>query len=273
MINYSIISEAIDFYTQNGFKYIETPWIVPDEVSKITSPVRTGEKFALKDGILVGSAEQGFLDLIINGDLNPGKYVSCGPCFRDEMNLDDCTLETFLKVELIEYLPDDPTFKEIEQGLAYVKNCAFEFMSLYSKGISIHLTDDGIDTSDITICHRDRLIELGSYGLRHYCTEDRDISWIYGTGVAEPRFSRFVFKPGYHNVPIPKYPTQTAEKLLEEAREYLDACRQNNTIMAMCELSDVYLVVRQLAELHGLTISDVAKMANATENAFLSGRR
>ncbi len=75
MINYSIISEAMDFYSRNGFQPIETPWIVPSDISAVTKPKIFNTKFACNSGVLVGSAEQGFLDLIMKGELKPGNKI------------------------------------------------------------------------------------------------------------------------------------------------------------------------------------------------------
>ena len=134
-------------------------------------------------GYLVGSAEQGFVQLMLNNLLKPSElYVSAGPCFRNESNLDDLHLQSFFKIELMAYFGDNIQDRHATEGatqkmvdIAY--RCISSLPGLTSE-IKIVKTEQGIDLEL-------NGIEIGSYGHRTF----RNHNWIYGTGLAEPRFS------------------------------------------------------------------------------------
>ena len=93
------IAAAVDYFVSAGWKYLDVPWIVPRDISSITCPV---ERWTVTSslGDLVGSAEQSFLSLDLAGTLNPGRYLTCTPCFRNEDQVDHLHHNTFMKVEL-----------------------------------------------------------------------------------------------------------------------------------------------------------------------------
>ena len=78
---------------------------------------------------------------------------------------------------------------------------------------------------------------------------------------------------GYHAPGIPRGEFGEASKILEEVAELIDAEAQNNEIMAMTELADIYGALRSVAYSYGLEMIDLEIMANATERAFKSGAR
>lgn len=80
---------------------------------------------------------------------------------------------------------------------------------------------------------------------------------------------------GYHKRKIAKGEVGEVSKIIEEAYEALDACEQGNKIMELCELSDIYLSIKnRLAKAHvGITMDDIRIMAEATERAFKRGDR
>src|SRR5690606_6810563 len=78
---------------------------------------------------------------------------------------------------------------------------------------------------------------------------------------------------GYHQNFIMKFPHGNVHKLKEEVDEFLDAYASGNSIMAMQELSDVYLILRTIARDYGIDVDDLAKMADVTEKVFESGGR
>jgi len=82
-------------------------------------------------------------------------------------------------------------------------------------------------------------------------------------------------KPGYHIRVIPEGIVGELSKLLEEVHEAQDAEEQGNPIMVLAELADLYGAMQlYLAKHHPtFTMEDLAKMAEATNRAFLSGRR
>jgi hypothetical protein len=79
-IDWKLLAEAVSHYERIGYRYVEVPYGVPEDIIRLTLP----EEFACSTvepfGSLVGSAEQSLLHL----DLPPGAYVACSPCFRPE---------------------------------------------------------------------------------------------------------------------------------------------------------------------------------------------
>ena len=178
-VNYKIIGEAVEYYSKQGYQYVEAPWLVSHESVTITLPpsarvMQVRLDGVVKYGYLVGSGEQSFLE--IRDDLCPGRKYQCvTPCFRDEPEYDELRLPYFLKVELI--LPlwktDDP-----EEGVKVVIRDAGNFFCKYTGPTSVQ-TEIGTDLCAMGV-------ELGSYGWR----EHEGFRWVYGTGVAEPRLSQ-----------------------------------------------------------------------------------
>ena len=175
-INWDWIGKAVQHYTDNEFIYKEAPWNVSEEAIITTIPngrypLKINHKF-LNLGYLVGSAEQSFIEMMLHDELSAGKYCAAGPCFRDE-DIDEWHSYTFFKVELIEVNPNSKNIFEI-------MDCAKDFMeTLGNCKIIVEKTDEGFD-----LIYKG--IELGSYGYR----TSKNFNWIYGTGLALPRFSK-----------------------------------------------------------------------------------
>ena len=176
-IDYLKIGKAQQFYRSLGYKNIKTPWIVSTDAILVTIPPERRIQQAL-DGALVASGEQGFIQMMMDGELEPGIYQTATPCFRDEPFYDETTLPWFIKLELISYMPADwPTHQD---------RLLSDALNLFRK-----LTMDNCNTFDVVdtsegkdiMCNG---IELGSYGVRYW---DNRHMWVYGTGIAEPRFS------------------------------------------------------------------------------------
>lgn len=177
MINYQNLADSVVFYENNGFKRIETPWLVPPCIDNITKPSNKNH-YMLKhnDKCLVASGEQSFLYLYMKGFLPKGKFQTITPCFRDE-RYDMTHGKYFMKNELI--ITDDIS----EPSLNLVMRTAFDFFSqkLDKSYLKIEQTEQGYD-----ITYKN--IELGSYGIR----ECEFLRWIYATGCAEPRLSNLM---------------------------------------------------------------------------------
>jgi hypothetical protein len=123
--------------------------------------------------------------MIGDGQLKPGRYICATPCFRDEPVIDELHREYFFKVELINTIgPFD------EDGLLDVVNHAMELFKLFGLDVGV-ITPENVPltSNDCDIVTRQEGIELGSYGIREAVIYDKNIQWIYGTGVAEPRTS------------------------------------------------------------------------------------
>lgn len=130
---------------------------------------------------MVASGEQSFLYLYNKGFLPKGQYQTVTPCFRDEQ-FDAYHTKYFIKNELIK--TDSVELKSLHD----VVEIAFEFFK-HKLGNDVKI-ETVIQNKEYDISF-DK-IELGSYGIRN-C---EFMSWIYATGVAEPRLSRVMEKYG-----------------------------------------------------------------------------
>lgn len=180
-ISWDRISRAVDFYVENGFRYIEVPWIVEDRYVKATYPKDCPEEhaFQTKLGTIIGSAEQSFIALASNGTIEKeGKVlVAVTPCFRDYQPDDRYHQPYFMKVEL---------FSSYKHLTAADLMCyAGKFFAKEGAIIEKRQTETGLDW-DIDG------LEIGSYGTRRF----GDLVWSYGTGLAEPRFSQALRQQG-----------------------------------------------------------------------------
>jgi seryl-tRNA synthetase len=173
-INYARITHALDYYSAHGFVYKETPWVVSRKASEVTKPP-DAENFSTLGGYLVASGEQGFIEQLLQGE-PLSRHVTVTPCFRNEPTIDDIHYHYFLKVELIDLNAD-------KENLLRMLDTAQKFFENY-RHVSVLQTDTLGETFDII--DTETSIELGSYGIRRI---DGVPPFIYGTGLAEPRFS------------------------------------------------------------------------------------
>lgn len=181
-IDYYKISEAVSHYIARGYKYIEVPWLVSNSADMATKPdcfsslecSWTKPKYHYT-GNLVASGEQSFIQMMIDRQLPPDKYVCVTPCFRDEQPVTDLNRSYFMKVELIDTRPANHSIENmVSDALAFYNRF------LIAMPIS---TNEGFD-----IVSDEKEIELGSYGIRSYGNHQ----WIYGSGCAEPRLSQAI---------------------------------------------------------------------------------
>ena len=200
-IDYSFIARAIAFYEALGYKQVEVPWRVSIDTVNITKPASVKKDDYIIAGTgkaLLASGEQGLLYLANKGMLPPGRYQTATPCFRNE-SYDRYHSKQFFKVELIELLTGEVTGADAHERVhAMVTDARTLFVQLAGTDNRSKIdafSPDDVDelampnTRPIDLCmimHDDRNIELGSYGARRTSFA----SWIYGTGLAEPRFSK-----------------------------------------------------------------------------------
>lgn len=175
LIRYDLIAKALDFYKGLGYKEINVPWAVRPEVSDITcpSPDLAYASKLLDNDVLVGSAEQSMIQMMIDGVLPHGKYVAVTPCFRNEPVLDQYHQKYFMKVEI---------FTAGASASAKMMYDAKEFFkTLTNKNIDIepHKHEMGFDLEIDGV-------EIGSYNFRSF----GNIKWSCGTGLALPRFTK-----------------------------------------------------------------------------------
>lgn len=176
MIDYRKIVAAIDYYEKHGFELIEVPWCVVPEAKLATLPKHIDRKQTETVwGDLIGSAEQGFIDMMIDSLMPFGRYMAVSPCFRIERQYSELTRPWFMKLELIDYMPKSPA-----QSRDELLQLSLEFFRRYID-TTVEVMGDGM----FDIVTLDPVIELGSYGTRIFGNHE----WAYGTGIAEPRLS------------------------------------------------------------------------------------
>ncbi len=79
---------------------------------------------------------------------------------------------------------------------------------------------------------------------------------------------------GYHLREIaPKGAYGEPSKIHEELDELEEALEQDNRILALVELSDIYGALEAVAERLGTNMADLQKMSAATKRAFKDGSR
>lgn len=261
-VDYAIISEALEFYAAKGYRYIDVPWSVRKEAMELTLPPGAA-LYPYLDEFLVASGEQSFLHMMQDKKIEYGSRLMCvTPCFRREPVHTRYTRPYFMKVELIfvgSVNPDD---------VDLVISHATDFFQRYlPKPLKVIETEIGMDISYGGI-------ELGSYGVR---THQSTGPWVYGTGVAEPRFSQVLSEvpKGYSLKNIPRGKFGEISKISEEVKELKDAITQDATIMALVELSDLYGAIEGYIKKHfpHVTMEDLKKMSAITGRAFENGHR
>lgn len=139
MINYNILNTAINYYSQEGFKRIETPWTVSEYVDRITKPEgRVSMQLKHNNKCLVASGEQSFLYLYLKDFIPKGKFQTTTPCFRDE-NFDLTHTKYFMKCELINTQTVTPIELEKMVGLS------LNFFRKYLSNPVVVETQEGYD--------------------------------------------------------------------------------------------------------------------------------
>lgn len=79
---------------------------------------------------------------------------------------------------------------------------------------------------------------------------------------------------GYHKRAIVIQGTYgEVSKIEEELDELKESLEQDNKILALCELSDLYGAMEAVAEKLGVNMEDIKKMSAATKRSFQSGER
>lgn len=78
---------------------------------------------------------------------------------------------------------------------------------------------------------------------------------------------------GYHMKNIIRGKYGELSKIREELEEAEDALAQENPILLLCELSDLYGALEAYAETCHVSMEDLKKMSDATKRAFKKGDR
>lgn len=191
MIDYNLLTKAINYFNKKNFKQIEVPWAVSSEA--INATFNTDDSFKSNDKYLIGSAEQGVLELIIQNKINSNQIMSVSPCFRNEIE-DYLHQKQFIKLELI-FLYNGVLNKD-NAVYYFFKRTVIDFLTeelkIPKKFIKMQTINESNSLFSEDILIND--IEYGSYGIRKF----REYYYIYGTGIALPRASK-ILKNLYKN--------------------------------------------------------------------------
>ena len=183
-IDYNLLNKALKYFSKKGFNQIEVPWRVSREA--INGTFDSKDSFKSKDKFLIGSAEQGFLELHLQNKLRGTQFMSVSPCFRNESE-DYFHQQEFIKLELI-YFSDYSLESRVEYKIfrEFIISFIIKKLKIKSSDIVVLETKDSnsIYSEDILI----NRIEYGSYGIRQF----QDKYYIYGTGIALPRASKIL---------------------------------------------------------------------------------
>ena len=173
-IDARLLADAQSYYASYGYVDTPTPWLVGEAAYRATLPPdHEGLEWQSPvGGYHVGSAEQGFMQLIDDDLPIPERAQSASPCYRGEPAYDELHWPYFYKLEL--YNADVSN-----ASLAEMITCA---RGLFTQlGIPTRIIQTGGRAYDIETAMTH--IELGSYGVRTF--QGRE--WLYGTGLALPR--------------------------------------------------------------------------------------
>lgn len=175
-INWLRIGRAVRFYQDRGYNYVEVPWVVPRRITEATVPPSSRIYSVDDNADLVGSAEQSFLWLAERGELCHRHLVAVSPCFRGD-TLSPIHQNTFMKVELF-------CSQAADTDLRSLVHDARDFFR--SEGVPVQCVDTSALTgTENSVDLQVEGVEIGSYGIR----SQNGLTWAYGTGLAEPRFS------------------------------------------------------------------------------------
>lgn len=185
IIDYSILYKALKYFSKKGFKQVEVPWRVSKEA--IEGTFKSSESFKSDDKFLIGSAEQGFLELYLQNKLKDSQLMSVSPCFRNEIP-DYYHQQEFIKLELIYFSNYQISYSDIQYQAfkRFIISFIIKKLKIKTSNIVILRTNESnsIYSEDILI----NGIEYGSYGIRQF----QGIYYIYGTGIALPRASKII---------------------------------------------------------------------------------
>ena len=199
-INYANIAKSVDHFTNVGFNQIEVPWWVTEELMELTKPKEANSAYQLSvnQKYLIASGEQGLLYLANKGQLPLGKYCTVTPCFRNE-EYDSYHSKQFLKHELMILYPARRILKSYE--VISLANQVLKFYQIIEPNVEFSIIDANsnngdINPLDIVANIGIKQIEVGSFGIR----SSSFATWIYGTGLAEPRFSKVCLEASFNGL-------------------------------------------------------------------------
>lgn len=172
-LNYNRLAQAQAFYKGKGYQCVETPWLVSPQAVRATLPMQEAMMETIR-GILVNGGEQSFIQKIMEGSIEPGKYQTVVPCFQATSPHGNS-----MKLDLIWYQPE--TIQVAYQTLLNdALECFFEVSDAETFGAVATESGYNVEFNGVVI---------GSYGVRKMDANEKNHLWVYGTGLAEPKFS------------------------------------------------------------------------------------
>ena len=197
MINYSFISKTEEFLSKEGLIKVDLPWVASEEAIAASMPdfvkpvYLSGYVISKNNGILIGSAEQSFIQKALEGKLiNKSFYYATTPCLRNEIEEDHHHKPYFLKTEM--FVASEKQFEATFYSRVLIdiaqRNFA-QFVDLEKISVVV-IPEEEYGTNvlfqeDIFI----NGVEVGSYGVRKLSD---NLFVTFGTGIAEPRFSTVI---------------------------------------------------------------------------------
>lgn len=193
--NFVNLEKAGALYERLGYRPMEVPWKVSRQAWRSTAPLNVKPvEIPNSDEVKIGSGEQGFIELLLRGWKPKHRfYQTTTLCWRDEPT-DQFHQKLFLKLELfapvsnLTFSQQYARFDKVNHdALIVLKNIlpelslSWEDTSTLPKYGPVQISRDIIARLDKD--YQAESVELGSYGIRHYLGH----SWVYGTGIAEPR--------------------------------------------------------------------------------------
>lgn len=175
------IQDALNYWQQREYQFVNLPWLASRPVIEYTRPPQAlGDDIYTPHGGLVASGEQSFIQLWLEGRLQPDTpYIGWTPCFRQESVFDALHHFYFIKAELF-VLCESLDADNIQNGM--VREATRYFVSQAGTATVVPLPDSQMD---IEVCG----IEVGSYGRRKMPSGE---TYVYGTALAEPRLSEAI---------------------------------------------------------------------------------
>lgn len=160
-------------YAQHGYQPVAVPWVISEAAYRATQPDGS-EDYATLGGYLAASGEQSLLQLMMDDWELPPMVQCITPCFRSEHH-DPLHAPYFMKLELMVPEPKD-SIRQLT-GMREAAELFFDRRVGHLTELTWVLTAEGWDLETA------EGIELGSYGVRRHGA----FTWIYGTGLAQPR--------------------------------------------------------------------------------------
>lgn len=183
-----LLHQAIQWWQEQGFYFVDLPWVVPKAFSDATRPEGSRDITTLH-GSFVASGEQSFLQLWDAGLLPAGApgYIGWTPCLRDDV-LDETHQHGFMKVEwFVPAEPDEPApqWSPRLHALLALQTALFRALARNTgRPLAAPLWRCLIGPEQVDLMVGG--LEVGSYGRRNF----NGRPYFYGTGLALPRFTQ-----------------------------------------------------------------------------------